>query len=620
MTTLDIARRAYHRLRQPPETPCKHHRMCEGSEGSELTPTRPEGGGLSSLLSLSSHDREPALVTDDDALMDVWRAVRGSERVGLDLETTGLDPRSDRVRLLSLDTDAGTFLVDCFAVDPKPLFGPLAEAEVVGHNLLFDLPFLARMGFTPGRVADTLLASQVLDAGTTPPPRHGLKDAAARHLNVTLNKGEQTSDWSGTLTPSQLEYAAADVTTAVKLADALVVKMKADRLTPTLDLENRALPAVAWMASAGVGFDRAAWQALAAEAEGEVARLAAVLDGLAPGGNDLFGHAGRNWNSLDQVRAAFAAQGIALESTDDAALAALDHPLAAALRDHRAASKLSGTYGMAWLKHVAADGRVYPGWKQIGAERTGRMSCKEPNAQNLPRDPRYRRCFVAPPGRVLVKADYSQIELRLAARISGERVMLAAYRDGKDLHAETARAVLDKAEVTKADRQLAKALNFGLLYGMGAKGFALYARNNYGVPLTEAEAAEHRAVFFRTYPGLRRWHATAGDRAKDTLTVLGRRRRQVGKFTERLNSPVQGSGGDGVKAALALLWERRSDCPGAVPVLAVHDEIVVECDGDKADAATEWLKRAMVDGMAPFADPVPVVVDVCVGPTWGGVS
>src|SRR4030095_13792784 len=115
------------------------------------------------------------------------------------------------------------------------------------------------------------------------------------------------------------------------------------------------------------------------------------------------------------------------------------------------------------------DGRLYAAWKQIGAGASGRMSCKQPNLQQLPRDPRYRKCFVAPPGRVLVKADYSQIELKIAARITADARMLDAYHNSEDLHTTTARAVLGKQEVTKADRQLSKSLNFGLLYGMGAK-------------------------------------------------------------------------------------------------------------------------------------------------------
>jgi DNA polymerase-1 len=222
---------------------------------------------------------------------------------------------------------------------------------------------------------------------------------------------------------------------------------------------------------------------------------------------------------------------------------------------------------------------------------------------------------------VLVKADYSQIELRIAAKVAGEAAMIEAYRRGDDLHALTARLLLGKGDVTKADRQLAKAVNFGLLYGMGARGFRVYARAKYGVALTEAQAEQYRRAFFAAYPDLRRWHAKVGgtrDRPVATRTLAGRRCQNVARFSEKLNLGVQGTGADGLKAALALLWERRGACPGAVPVLAVHDEIVVECDAGQADAVAAWLKTAMLDGMAPLAEPVPVEVEVKVAPTWGG--
>jgi DNA polymerase-1 len=263
---------------------------------------------------------------------------------------------------------------------------------------------------------------------------------------------------------------------------------------------------------------------------------------------------------------------------------------------------------------------VYAGWRQLGAN-SGRMACTAPNLQNLPRDVRYRRCFVAPPGRVLVKADYSQIELRIAAQVAGEDRMIAAYRRGDDLHTLTARTLLGTTDVTKADRQLAKAVNFGLLYGMGARGFRRYARSHCGVELTEDQAEQYRRAFFTAYPALRRWHNTVGrtqDRPIETRTLAGRRCRNVARFTEKLNLGVQGTGADGLKAALALLWVRRAECPGAVPVLAVHDEIVVECDAGTADAAAGWLKQAMLDGMAPLVAPVPVEVEVSVAPAWGG--
>ena len=370
------------------------------------------------------------------------------------------------------------------------------------------------------------------------------------------------------------------------------------------------------MASAGVPFDRAAWQALADGAARDATRIAADLDAAAPPKIDgLFGGVW-NWDSPDQVREALAAAGCVIESTRDDELAAVGHPLAALVRDYRDARKRQTTYGADWVKHIAADGRIYPRWVQLGAN-SGRMACAGPNMQNLPRGP-YRRCVAASPGKVLVKADYSQIELRIAAKVSGDRALIAAYDRGEDLHLLTAKHVLGIAEVTKEHRQLAKAINFGLLYGMGAKAFRVYAMTNYGVDLTEQQAAWYREAFFHAYPGLRRWHRSVGDGPRDTRTLAGRRVLGVERFTEKLNLPVQGTGADGLKRALGLLWERRAQCPTAIPVLAVHDEIVVECPAEDVSPAQAWLKGAMADAMAPLVAPVPVEVEVKAGRTWGG--
>jgi DNA polymerase-1 len=196
--------------------------------------------------------------------------------------------------------------------------------------------------------------------------------------------------------------------------------------------------------------------------------------------------------------------------------------------------------------------------------------------------------------------------------------MFEAYHRGEDLHPTTARAVLGKTEVTKADRQLAKSLNFGLLYGMGAKSLDAYAASNFGVTLTVADAARHRDAFFRTYPGLRAWHRSVPNGALKTRTLAGRRRVGVSAFTEKLNTPTQGTRADGLKRALALLWERRAACPDAFPVLLVHDEIVIECDETKQNEVAVWVRDAMRDGMTLLLDPVPVEVEVSAGRTWGG--
>jgi DNA polymerase-1 len=561
------------------------------------------------------------LIRDQAGLATVAAALDSAHLVGLDLETTGLDPQSDRVRLLTMsceNIDDGRFsyLVDCFSVEISPLFSALAEKDLVIHNAVFDLAFLARMGLIPtGKVYDTMLLSQILTAGTL--DRNTLAACGQRYLGQTIDKAEQKAAWSGTLTEAQLSYAASDVEILVPLLKALTEKIKEAGLVETAKIEHRCVAPVAWMSRQGVALDKDAWQALAAAAHEEAERLRLELDRSAlPKPGQMF--AAWNWDSPQQVQQALALAGCEVKNTADDTLAAIDHPLAELLRRYREASKLSGTYGSAWLSHVRDDGRVYPHWRQIGAA-SGRMSCSDPNMQQLPRGA-YRRCIVAPPGRVLVKADYSQIELRIAAKVSGDKALLEAYQQGEDLHTRTARTVLGIHEVTKQHRQLAKALNFGLLYGMGARGFRQYAKSQYGVALSEEEAGRYRSAFFRSYPGLAAWHRRVlSNQAKETRTLAGRRLLMDANtpYPLRLNSPIQGTGADGLKLALALLWERREQAPGAFPVLAVHDEIVVEADADRAEAVAAWLKAAMVDAMQPLIAPVLVAVEVKASRTWG---
>jgi DNA polymerase-1 len=510
------------------------------------------------------------LVQDRAGLDMVAAALGDASLVGLDVETTGLDPQSDRVRLLSLacDTiDGGTFcyLIDCSAVDPAPLWESLTERELALHNGAFDLAFLSRMGFAPvGRVHDTLLLSQLLHAGRLD-LRHRLGDCVQRELGRQLDKAEQTSDWGGGLTPEQLRYAALDAAFVHDLVKGLLPKIEQAGLAETAALEGRCLPTLVWLRRAGMPFDRAAWTALASAARAEVDELERQLDSQAPprDGYLSFGGASWNWDSPEQVLEALKAAGCNLPDSTDESLAGADHPLAELLRRHRGASKRAGTYGDDWLQHVGADGRDYSDWRQLGAK-TGRTASGEPNLQNVPRDPAYRRCFRAPPGRVLIKADYSQIELRVAARIAGEEKMIAAYRRGEDLHTLTAQQLTGRVDVTKQERQLAKPVNFGLIYGLGATSLRMKAATEYGVVLSIEQAEEYRRAFFRALPGIARWHSRLKlDRSTETRTVSGRRVLVTAEtwYGARANYAVQGTAGDGIKQALALLWGAVASCP-----------------------------------------------------------
>jgi DNA polymerase-1 len=401
-------------------------------------------------------------------LPTVLQALDESERVGLDTETTGLIPHRDRVRLLQLATDRGVFLLDSFTLGDalSQLWEPLADKELIVHNAAFDLGFLWRMGFHPAAVCDLMILSRLLTAGTK--LGNGLADVASRELNITLDKQFQKADWSGELSEEQLRYAALDALTTRRLYDPLISKIHNAELSAVATIENRAVPAFVWMACAGAPFDVEAWAALAEEATERDRSLIEQLDAKAPPREGCFGMGAWNWNSWQDVIEAFAALGFKLDRTNDAALAGVDHPLAALLREHRSAAQMVKTFGHSWLDHVS-DGRLFANWVQSGTA-AGRSSCKSPNCQQVPKDARYRRCFQAPPGRVLIKCDYSQLQMRIACKVAKERRMLDAYLRKEDLHTLTAKSITGKDEVTKAERQTAKAVNFGLLFGLGAEG------------------------------------------------------------------------------------------------------------------------------------------------------
>ncbi len=599
----------------PPPAPGPGHRTDEPDVREELPanpanpapePGHPGGaasanaGTWASFVTTSPARPPVALLDDADAVRALLPELVRQPVLGLDTETEGLDPRTCRLRLVQLATPERVDVIDLFRVPPAaltPLFAnPRRGPVLVGHNAKFDLRFLWAAGLVPphgARLFDTMLADQLVRGGQ--PPR-SLKDLAAE-LGLPLDKAFQDADWSGELSPAMLQYAAQDAAVLLPLERHLRERLKALDLERVAELEFRALPAVAWLEQTGCPFDFGAWEALAEQAQAERDRLAAALSELATA--TMQATAMINWDSAPQVLAALRAAGLDVPDTREETLAAhADHPLVALLLRYREAAKRAGTYGRDWLRYASpADGRVHADWHQIGAA-SGRMACRNPNLQNLPRDGRYRACIRPGAGWVLVKADYSQIELRIAAELAGERRMLDAFRRGDDLHRLTAALVLGKPPdaVTADDRQLAKAVNFGLLYGMGPGAFAAHARTAYGVALSEAQAAALREKFFAAYPGLRRWHRAQPRGAMTTRTLTGRKRFGVERFTEKLNTPVQGSGADGLKLALAELWETREWCPQARPILCVHDEVVVECPAEQAESAGSGCRTACSGG------------------------
>jgi DNA polymerase III epsilon subunit-like protein len=219
------------------------------------------------------------LVATQVQLAGVVADLKDVDLIALDLETTGLGPRKDSIRLLSLATKDATYIVDCRSVDPAGLFPILTEATVVAHNALFDLGFLSSLGLEPGKVADTMILSQLLYAGSKLEPlkrgqtSHSLDSVVERELRIELDKTQQSGDWGGTLTPEMIEYAAKDVEVLLPLYKVLKAKIEEASLTYVVEIEHRTLPAVVWMSSAGVSIDADSWREHARNAEADAACL-----------------------------------------------------------------------------------------------------------------------------------------------------------------------------------------------------------------------------------------------------------------------------------------------------------------------------------------------------------
>ena len=331
-----------------------------------------------------------------------------------------------------------------------------------------------------------------------------------------------------------------------------------------------------------------------------------------------------NVASPEQLRDALNRVGIDLPNTNEETLkASNDEAIIPKILAFRSAEK-SAQQAESLLECIEADNRIHGRFEPTGTD-TGRFSSKSPNLQNIGRG-ELRACFVAPAGKCLVVADYSQIELRAAAVIAGEEKMIEAYKRGDDLHKLTASTVLGKPleQVTKEDRQLSKAINFGLLYGQSAKGLVRYAASSYGVQLADEEAQEIRKAFFRTYGSLRQWHGESHVNAqkgvREVRTILGRRRLipesadEWQRFTALVNTPVQGSCADGMKRALVLTASRLPD--SASIISTVHDEVIVECNEADGESVLETVRASMVEAMAEILPRVPIEVEAGICSNW----
>jgi len=297
-----------------------------------------------------------------------------------------------------------------------------------------------------------------------------------------------------------------------------------------------------------------------------------------------------------------------------------NHPLVKVISEYRKAAKSlsSFLYPIPGMIHKKTR-RLHPHYAQIGAW-SGRMSCWNPNIQQIPRSAKFRACFIAPPGRKLIIADYSQIELRVAAELTHDPRMIEAYRNGDDLHRLTASLMLgkDMDAITSQERQVAKAVNFGLIFAMGAAGLKAYSEQSYGVEMTLEQAEQFRNRFFKAYTGMEKWHRTMKKNPpKEGKSLAGRKfaYSENAGLAIYSNTPVQGTAADIAKKALGLLVSRLKGT-GTRIVGVIHDEIILESSDENADETAELLKTTMEASGNSILKYVPCEAEVSVSQNW----
>lgn len=573
---------------------------------------------------------EYSLVTDPARLGSVAEALRGAGCIGLDTETTALNPREGRMRLLQLSDGGRTFVVDLFKVDDlSPLRGLLEEGPTkIGHNLKFDHAFLrAEHGIGISPLFDTMLADQILSGGEQE-GSYALEAVVFRHLGQALDKAPRSEGWAGALSEDQLEYAARDAAVLPPLYERLLALLEEEKLGTVSRIEFEAIPAVAEMELAGVRLDTERWKHLEGEVRARRDRAAGELESHFPAPEGMLPLEGMgpniNLNSPQQVMDAFRSIGIDLPDTREWTLLKVDHPAARSLLEYRELQKKLGTYLETYAGYIhPGTGRIHPNFLQTRVP-TGRLACTEPNIQQIPHEDEFRRCFVADEGNTLVIADYSQIELRILAEVSGDPGFVEAFQKGEDLHSVTAATMfgVGKDEVTKEQRSAAKRINFGLAYGRGA--WSLSAQLG-----TDDERARRLIdEYFANYPGVQGYLRETADGAMKSgrlRTLSGRLRKfsVAGLDRERkaelrrvaMNFPIQGSSADIAKVAMIYIHRDLEDLDARL-INCVHDELVVECGEELAEKVSERVRSAMLRAGEVLLDHVPLEVEVTTSREW----
>ena len=598
----------------------------------------------------------------DLATLDTWiAAAKQRGWVAVDTETTGLDEMQCELVGISLCVEAGRacYIPLIHRAGKDDLFGsnelakgqiplnaaleaikPLLEDPAVikiGQNMKYDAKIFARYGVQVAPVDDTMLLSYALNGGVH---NHGMDLLSERYLNhapisikTLLGTGKSAITFDKVPLEDATKYAAEDADITLRLWQMFKPQLHREHVTRVYEgLERPLLPVLAKMEMDGVAVDRDVLSRMSNTFAQKMAGFEAELHEMA----------GRPFNVQSPAQVGqILFEDMALEggkktktgqwSTPADVLEdlATEHDFAARVLDYRGLQKLKSTYTDALQEHIHPEtGRVHTSYSIAGAN-TGRLASTDPNLQNIPvrteDGRRIREAFVAPEGKVLVSLDYSQIELRILAHMADIDALKAAFRDGQDIHAMTASEMFNVPmdEMTPEIRRQAKAINFGVIYGISGFGLA----RNLRIPRAEAQGFIDR--YFERFPGIRTYMDDTIAFAKDhkrVETLFGRKihtpeinaKGPHAGFAKRaaINAPIQGTAADIIRRAMIRMPDAIEGLPAKM-LLQVHDELLFEVETDAVDDLIGTAKRVMEGAAEPVVKlDVPLVVDAGQGANW----
>ena len=609
------------------------------------------GGGQRNLKSISDVPHDYKYISTEAEAQELLETLMAASRVAFDTETTArelgmtaTDAKTCKLIGFSFATEKGkAWYVDAGLIDIfRPLFADPTKT-LVGFNVKFDRAVLHRYGIgfasTPH---DVMLAHYCLDAAA----RHGMDMLAEQYLDYRTirfsevageqERGKPEPTLFGKDIAKVTDYAAEDADVTLQLEDAirpLALSLSSSVSSPSAlsEVEEPLVKVLLEMEREGVKIDVDALKEYGRELDREILGFTQeILKYADPGfnpdspkqlGEMLFGKLG-----LPGGKKTASGQW----STDEKTLSKLagEHPIIASILEYRACTKLKSTYVDKLPTLIDDQGRVHTTYAQAFTE-TGRLSSSDPNLQNIPirteRGKFIRKAFVArDEDHVIISADYSQIELRLMAAMSGDTAMLAAFRNGEDIHRDTASRVYDvmPAFVTPEQRSACKMVNFGIIYGISAFGLSQRLK----VP--RKEAADLIETYFKLYPSIKEFMGRAIAKAREkgyAETVLGRRRtlrdinsrnataRQAAE-RDAINTPIQGSAADLIKIAMVRVDRAiKAENLRAKMVLQIHDELVFDCPKDETERLKEIVRREMSTAL-DFG--VPLEVGIGEGANW----